>query len=336
MNTELAAHPGRRPRPHPGGRQRRGADGHRPGGPGQALGAGRAAQAARGPGRGHPEGGGRGAECHHPGHQGARWPTARGASPGPSARLGTRPSAWTSPRSSTRRRSGHLHIVTQTWQALEDIFVGMGYGVAEGPEIETDWYNFEALNIPDSHPARSMWDTLWVDIGRRRRPPHVAADPHVQRADPRDAGPGATDLRGGPRAHLPPGHHRRHPPAGLPPDRGPGGGQGHHAWPTWPGPSRPSPRPTSARSSSPGCARRTSRSPSRRPSSTSVRRVGTGWSSAAAAWSTPTSSATWASTPRSGPGFAFGFGIDRLAKVRYAVDDLREFITSDIRFLEQF
>jgi phenylalanyl-tRNA synthetase alpha chain len=41
----------------------------------------------------------------------------------------------------------------------------MGFTVAEGPEVETDWYNFQALNIPDSHPARSMWDTLYVDLG---------------------------------------------------------------------------------------------------------------------------------------------------------------------------
>ena len=41
----------------------------------------------------------------------------------------------------------------------------MGFTVAEGPEVETDWYNFEALNIPASHPARGMWDTLYVDLG---------------------------------------------------------------------------------------------------------------------------------------------------------------------------
>jgi len=63
------------------------------------------------------------------------------------------------------RRLGHLHLVTQTHDRLEDVFVGMGFTVAEGPEVETDWYNFQALNIPESHPARSMWDTLYVDLG---------------------------------------------------------------------------------------------------------------------------------------------------------------------------
>ncbi len=64
-----------------------------------------------------------------------------------------------------RAMAGHMHLVTQTWQRLEDVFVGMGFRVAEGPEIETDWFNFQALNLPQNHPARSMWDTLYVDAG---------------------------------------------------------------------------------------------------------------------------------------------------------------------------
>ncbi|MGA7419186.1 MAG: phenylalanine--tRNA ligase subunit alpha [Acidimicrobiales bacterium] len=66
-------------------------------------------------------------------------------------------------RSPTAR--GHLHLVSQTRDELEDVFVGMGFDVAEGPEIETDWYNFGALNIPPAHPARSMWDTFYLDLG---------------------------------------------------------------------------------------------------------------------------------------------------------------------------
>jgi phenylalanyl-tRNA synthetase alpha chain len=60
---------------------------------------------------------------------------------------------------------GHLHLVTQTQGELEDVFVGMGFEVAEGPEIETDWFNFGALNIPPAHPARSMWDTFYLNLG---------------------------------------------------------------------------------------------------------------------------------------------------------------------------
>jgi phenylalanyl-tRNA synthetase alpha chain len=57
---------------------------------------------------------------------------------------------------------GHLHLVTQTQREIEDIFAGMGYEIADGPEIETDYYNFEALNTPADHPARSLHDTFFV------------------------------------------------------------------------------------------------------------------------------------------------------------------------------
>jgi phenylalanyl-tRNA synthetase alpha chain len=60
---------------------------------------------------------------------------------------------------------GHLHLVSQTRDELEDVFVGMGFEVAEGPEAETDWYNFEALNMPPAHPARGTFDTMYLDIG---------------------------------------------------------------------------------------------------------------------------------------------------------------------------
>ncbi len=63
-------------------------------------------------------------------------------------------------------RRGHLHPVTRIWRELEDVFVGMGYRVAEGPEVELDWYNFEALNFPPGHPARAMQDTLYVKLGQ--------------------------------------------------------------------------------------------------------------------------------------------------------------------------
>jgi phenylalanyl-tRNA synthetase alpha chain len=62
---------------------------------------------------------------------------------------------------------GHLHPVTRIWRELEDVFVGLGYKVAEGPEVELDWYNFEALNFPPGHPARAMQDTLYVKLGAR-------------------------------------------------------------------------------------------------------------------------------------------------------------------------
>ena len=65
----------------------------------------------------------------------------------------------------SRPRRGHAHVVTQAWERLEDVFIGLGFQVAEGPDVETDWYNFEALNLPPDHPARSMHDTFYVEHG---------------------------------------------------------------------------------------------------------------------------------------------------------------------------
>ena len=58
---------------------------------------------------------------------------------------------------------GRLHPVTRVLYELNDIFVAMGFEVVEGPEVEWDYYNFEALNIPEEHPARDSMQTLWVD-----------------------------------------------------------------------------------------------------------------------------------------------------------------------------
>jgi len=63
------------------------------------------------------------------------------------------------------RRRGHLHLITQTQRELEDVFVSLGSQVAEGPEVEDDWHNFEALNFPPGHPARAMQDTFYVQLG---------------------------------------------------------------------------------------------------------------------------------------------------------------------------
>ena len=81
-------------------------------------------------------------------------------------RVARRTIASTSPPAGAGYRRGHLHPVTRIWRELEDVFVGMGYKVAEGPEVETDWYNFEALNFPPGHPARAMQDTLYVKLGK--------------------------------------------------------------------------------------------------------------------------------------------------------------------------
>ncbi len=63
-----------------------------------------------------------------------------------------------------QRGTGGLHPVSRTIARIEAIFGSMGFDVADGPEIETDWYNFTALNSPENHPARSMQDTFYVDL----------------------------------------------------------------------------------------------------------------------------------------------------------------------------
>ncbi|MBK8016866.1 MAG: phenylalanine--tRNA ligase subunit alpha [Betaproteobacteria bacterium] len=64
-----------------------------------------------------------------------------------------------------KRGGGSIHPIMRTWQRVEEIFASIGFDVADGPEIETDWYNFTALNQPENHPARSMHDTFYVEGG---------------------------------------------------------------------------------------------------------------------------------------------------------------------------
>ncbi|MFM2112272.1 MAG: hypothetical protein RLZZ271_932 [Pseudomonadota bacterium] len=63
-----------------------------------------------------------------------------------------------------QRGNGGLHPVTRAWERIEQIFGSMGFDVADGPEIESDWFNFTALNNPPNHPARSMQDTFYIDM----------------------------------------------------------------------------------------------------------------------------------------------------------------------------
>ena len=72
------------------------------------------------------------------------------------------------------RRQGSIHPVSQVWEECTAIFADMGFAVAEGPQIEQDWYNFDALNIPGHHPARAEMDTFYMHRAEDDdRPPHV-------------------------------------------------------------------------------------------------------------------------------------------------------------------
>ena len=74
---------------------------------------------------------------------------------------------------------GHLHPLTKILREIEEIFSQMGFEVVGGPEIENEYYNFDALNIPKEHPARDMWDTFWLKEPKNPKSPEgVASRPY--------------------------------------------------------------------------------------------------------------------------------------------------------------
>ncbi|MBK9178337.1 MAG: phenylalanine--tRNA ligase subunit alpha [Acidimicrobiales bacterium] len=242
------------------------------------------------------------------------------------------------------RGRGHLHLVTQAIEHLEDVFVGMGFQVAEGPEVETDWYNFEALNIPAAHPSRTMWDTLYLELGDgesillrthtspvqirvmlEQQPPVYAVMPgRVYRRDTADA------------SHMPVFHQIE----GLVVDRGISFGDLAGTLEEF----------TSAYFGASIHSRlRPSYFPFTEPSAeydiscvfcggSGCRSCGgTGWLELGGCGmvhpnvfrAVGIDAETWT-------GFAFGFGIDRMTAQRHGVDDIRELFSNDLRFLEQF
>ena len=74
---------------------------------------------------------------------------------------------------------GTKHILTQTTEELEDLFLGMGYTIEEGPQIENDEYNFEKLNLPKDHPARDMQDTFYITDEMLLRPQKAPRGPQM-------------------------------------------------------------------------------------------------------------------------------------------------------------
>jgi len=239
---------------------------------------------------------------------------------------------------------GHLHLVTQARDHLEDVFVGMGFTVAEGPEVETDFYNFEALNLPDSHPARGMWDTFYVELGdpgtvllrthtspvqirvmEASEPPLYAIMPgRVYRRDTADA------------SHTPVFHQIE----GLVVDRG-------ISFADLAGTLDEFTRAYFGRQVT--SRLRPSYFPFTEPSAEyDISCVfcggdgcrscgGTGWLELGGCGMVhPNVFAAVGYDPEQWSGFAFGFGIDRMTAQRSGVDDLRELFTNDVRFLEQF
>ena len=228
---------------------------------------------------------------------------------------------------------GHLHVITQTWQKLEDVFVGMGYRVAEGPEIESEWYNFGALNFPLGHPARDMYDTLYVDYGEpgttllrthtspvqarvmeNQEPPiYMVAPGRCFRQDTADA------------THMPVFHQIE----GLVVDRD-----------TTLGDLAGTIEAFTAAYFGPGFTSRLRPSyfPFTEPSAEfDIQRPDGTWLELGGCGMVHTNVfEACGIDPEQWQGFAFGFGIDRLALIRFGIDDLRELWTNDVRFLGQF
>jgi phenylalanyl-tRNA synthetase alpha chain len=235
-------------------------------------------------------------------------------------------------------------VTTKTRDAIEEVFIGMGYAVAEGPEVETDFYNFEALNMPPAHPARSGFDTLYLRMGapestllrthtspvqirvmQTQRPPIYAVMPgRVYRKDTPDA---------------------RHTPAfqqieGLVVDRGITFGDLAGTIETFTtayfGPDihsrlRPAYFPFTEPSAEYEITCVICRGAGCRTCS------GTGWIELGGCGMVhPNVLRAGGVDPEEWSGFAFGFGIDRLAQMRHSIADMRILLDNDIRFVSQF
>ncbi|MEM7287590.1 MAG: phenylalanine--tRNA ligase subunit alpha [Actinomycetota bacterium] len=233
----------------------------------------------------------------------------------------------------TELRRGHAHLVTQARDRLEDVFVGMGYTVAEGPEVESAWYNFEALNIPDWHPARGSFDTIFVNLGEpeevmlrshtspvqirtmeNQKPPiYIVAPGRTFRTDAADA------------THLPAFNQIE----GLVIDKGITMGDLAGTIDEF----------VKAFFGAEVKSRlRPSYFPFTEPSAEfDISRADGSWLELGGCGMVhPNVLRNCGIDPEEWQGFAFGFGIDRLAVMRYQLDDIRELVNNDVRFLRQF
>jgi phenylalanyl-tRNA synthetase alpha chain len=243
---------------------------------------------------------------------------------------------------------GRLHVVSQTRDELEDVFVGMGFEVAEGPDIETDWYNFGALNLPPAHPARGMWDTFYLNLG----PPestllrtHTSpVQIHLMEAAVLDGGlpihavmPGRCYRRDTPDArHLPVFHQIE----GLVVDKGIAfsdlAGTIEVFTTAYFGPDihsrlRPAYFPFTEPSAEFEVTCTICRGAGCRTCSQ------TGWIELGGCGMVdPAVFQAVGIDPDQWTGFAFGFGIDRCAQMRHQIPDMRALNENDIRFLRQF
>ncbi|MCJ7421151.1 phenylalanine--tRNA ligase subunit alpha [Sphingomicrobium astaxanthinifaciens] len=239
---------------------------------------------------------------------------------------------------------GSVHPVSQVMDELSEIFADMGFAVAEGPEIEDDWHNFEALNIPEAHPARAMQDTFYVDTGEEGAPPVLRTHTSpvqirtMMREEPplRIIAPGRVYRSDSDATHTP----MFHQVEGLVIDRDIH--MGHLKW------TLETFLKAFFERDDIVLRLRPSYFPFTEPSA----EVDVGWSEqkgrrvvgGSEGWMEvlgsgmvhPKVIANCGLDPDEWQGFAFGCGIDRLAMLKYGMDDLRAFFDGDLRWLKHY
>jgi phenylalanyl-tRNA synthetase alpha chain len=243
---------------------------------------------------------------------------------------------------------GHPSLIAITQRELEDVFVAMGFTVSEGPEVESDWYNFEALNIPPAHPARGLWDTFYVDLGE---PETVVLRTHtsptqihlMEAAVAHDSLPIHSVMPGRCyRRDTPDARHLAtfHQIEGLVVDRGITFADLAGVIETF---TRAYFGPDIESRLRPGYFPFTEPSAEFEVTCTICRGEGcrtcshTGWIELGGCGVLdPAVLAAVGIDGSEWSGFAFGFGIDRCAQMRHEIADMRALIENDVRFLEQF
>ncbi len=238
-----------------------------------------------------------------------------------------------------RAEAGGLHPVTQATYRIEEIFVGAGYDAVTGPEIENDYYNFEALNIPAHHPARAMHDTFYFGDGmllRTHTSPSQVRTMETQKPPIHVICPGRVYRRDSDLTHSP----MFHQVEGLVVDRG-------ISFADLKGTVIEFLQKFFAKDLA--VRFRPSYFPFTEPSAEvdvqCVHCMGdgcrvcsqTGWVEVMGCGLVHPNVLEMSSIDSEEySGFAFGFGVDRLAMMLYEVDDLRLFFENDLRFLRQF
>ena len=224
---------------------------------------------------------------------------------------------------------GGLHPITRVRARIEELFRSMGFEVAEGPEIESDFYNFTALNMPENHPARSMHDTFYVEGGKHLLRTHTSPiQIHFMRSHQpplRVLAPGRVYRSDSDATHSP----MFHQVEGLWIDE-------HVSLANLKGVTIEFLQRFFERTDL-RVRFRPSFFPFTEPSAEIDMSFGEGWLEIGGCGMVhPNVLRHGNIDPERYQGFAFGMGIDRLAMLRYGVDDLRLFFQNDLRFLRQF